>query len=63
MHIVAGDLHNVHRTTYVSRCGKDHPLYCFAGDTKPGDITGQDLNQFGARWHVMTRHGTEVTNG
>lgn len=40
-----------------------HPLYDFAGDTKPGVITGQDLNQFGALWHVITRDGTEVTHG
>lgn len=40
-----------------------HPLYDFAGDTKPGETTGQDLNQFGALCHVVTRDGTEVIHG
>jgi predicted lipoprotein with Yx(FWY)xxD motif len=40
-----------------------HPLYYFAGDTKSGDITGQDFNQFGALWYVLTRNGTEITHG
>ena len=40
-----------------------HPLYYYAGDTKPGDTTGQDINQFGALWYVLTRNGTEVTHG
>jgi predicted lipoprotein with Yx(FWY)xxD motif len=48
-------------TTEVTYNG--HPLYYFASDTKPGDTTGQDINQFGALWYVLTRNGTEVTNG
>lgn len=39
-----------------------HPLYYYAGDTKPGDTTGQNLSQFGARWYLLTRNGTEVTH-
>jgi predicted lipoprotein with Yx(FWY)xxD motif len=27
-----------------------HPLYYFVGDRKPGQTTGQGLNQFGAPW-------------
>jgi predicted lipoprotein with Yx(FWY)xxD motif len=40
-----------------------HPLYYFAGDTKPDETTGQDIDQFGTLWYVLTRHGTEVTHG
>ncbi len=40
-----------------------HPLYYFAGDTKQGDTTGQDINQFGAPWYVLTRRGSEITHG
>ena len=40
-----------------------HPLYYYAGDTKPGDTTGQDINQFGALWYVLTASGMEVTHG
>ena len=37
-----------------------HPLYYFSGDKQPGDVTGQDLNSFGASWYVLTPAGTEV---
>jgi predicted lipoprotein with Yx(FWY)xxD motif len=37
-----------------------HPLYFFAGDTKPGQTNGQDLNQFGALWYVLNPAGKEV---
>jgi predicted lipoprotein with Yx(FWY)xxD motif len=40
-----------------------HPLYYFAGDTKPGEATGQALNQFGAPWYVLTVNGTEIHDG
>jgi predicted lipoprotein with Yx(FWY)xxD motif len=40
-----------------------HPLYYFAGDTKRGDTTGQDINQFGAPWYVLTANGMEITHG
>jgi predicted lipoprotein with Yx(FWY)xxD motif len=40
-----------------------HPLYYYAPDTKPGDTTGQDINQFGALWYVLTANGTEIHNG
>jgi predicted lipoprotein with Yx(FWY)xxD motif len=48
-------------TTEVTYKGR--PLYYYAGDTKPGDTTGQDINQFGALWYVLTRDGAEVTRG
>ena len=35
----------------------------YAGDTKPCQTTGQNISQFGALWYVLTRNGTEITNG
>jgi predicted lipoprotein with Yx(FWY)xxD motif len=40
-----------------------HPLYTYAGDAKPGDATGQGLDQFGAEWYVLTPRGRKVDNG
>jgi predicted lipoprotein with Yx(FWY)xxD motif len=37
-----------------------HPLYLYAGDHRPGDVTGQDLNQFGAKWYVLAPSGRKV---
>jgi predicted lipoprotein with Yx(FWY)xxD motif len=37
-----------------------HPLYLYAGDHKPGDVTGQDLNQFGAKWYVLAPNGRKI---
>jgi predicted lipoprotein with Yx(FWY)xxD motif len=39
-----------------------HPLYYYAGDQKPGDTTGQALNQFGAKWYVVTPAGSKIDN-
>jgi predicted lipoprotein with Yx(FWY)xxD motif len=30
-----------------------HPLYHYAKDTKPGDMTGQGVEAFGAKWYVV----------
>jgi predicted lipoprotein with Yx(FWY)xxD motif len=38
------------------RYGK-YPLYYYAGDSKPGDISGQGLNQFGAPWYLVRPNG------
>jgi predicted lipoprotein with Yx(FWY)xxD motif len=38
-----------------------HPLYRFAGDSKPGDTNGQGLDGFGARWYVVTPSGRPLT--
>jgi predicted lipoprotein with Yx(FWY)xxD motif len=37
-----------------------HPLYYFVGDSKPGDVTGQSLDQFGARWYVLAPTGNKI---
>jgi predicted lipoprotein with Yx(FWY)xxD motif len=38
-----------------------YPLYYFVGDKSPGQTTGQNLNEFGARWYVLSRGGAPVT--
>jgi predicted lipoprotein with Yx(FWY)xxD motif len=37
-----------------------HPLYYYAGDSRPGDAAGQGLNQFGAKWHVVAPSGNKI---
>ncbi|HEU5212026.1 MAG TPA: hypothetical protein VFU10_04595 [Gaiellaceae bacterium] len=37
-----------------------HPLYYFIGDRKPGQTTGQGLNQFGAPWWALSPAGREI---
>jgi len=40
-----------------------HPLYYFVTDTKPGQTTGQGVNQFGGPWWVLSPAGTEIHRG
>jgi predicted lipoprotein with Yx(FWY)xxD motif len=37
-----------------------HPLYYFVTDRKPGQTTGQGLNQFGGPWWVISPAGKEI---
>jgi predicted lipoprotein with Yx(FWY)xxD motif len=37
-----------------------HPLYSYAGDKAPGDTNGQDINQFGASWYVVSPAGQKI---
>jgi predicted lipoprotein with Yx(FWY)xxD motif len=37
-----------------------HPLYYYVTDTKPGQTTGQGVNQFGAPWWVISAGGKEL---
>jgi predicted lipoprotein with Yx(FWY)xxD motif len=53
-----GTLRRTDGTTQLTYQG--HPLYYFAGDAKPGDTTGQGLNQFGARWYALTPGGVTI---
>jgi predicted lipoprotein with Yx(FWY)xxD motif len=39
-----------------------HPLYTFAGDTAPGQTTGQGSGAFGAPWWVVTPAGQAIQN-
>jgi len=47
-------------TTQVTYAG--HPLYYFVGDKVPGDTTGQDIDQFGAKWYVLAKDGKKIDN-
>ena len=38
-----------------------HPLYTFAGDSRPGDTSGQGVNAFGALWYAVSPAGQQVT--
>src|SRR6266576_1315909 len=40
-----------------------HPLYYFVTDRKPGDTTGQGVNQFGGPWWVLSPTGKEIHRG
>jgi len=39
---------------------RGHPLYRFAGDSRPGDVNGQGVNAFGGSWYVLGRSGAPV---
>jgi predicted lipoprotein with Yx(FWY)xxD motif len=40
-----------------------HPLYYFVSDRKPGQLTGQGVDQFGAPWWVISAAGKEIHRG
>jgi predicted lipoprotein with Yx(FWY)xxD motif len=40
-----------------------HPLYYFVTDRKPGQTTGQGVNQFGGPWWVLSPAGKEIHSG
>jgi predicted lipoprotein with Yx(FWY)xxD motif len=40
-----------------------HPLYYFVTDRKPGQTTGQGVNQFGGPWWVISPAGKEIHRG
>ena len=37
------------------------PLYTWVIDSAPGDVTGQDLNNLGGKWYVITAQGRVIT--
>lgn len=37
-----------------------HPLYYFVSDRKPGQTTGQGIDQFGGPWWVISPAGKEI---
>jgi predicted lipoprotein with Yx(FWY)xxD motif len=62
--VTAADLGTTKRSdgkTEITYAG--HPLYTYAGDQKPGDVTGQGLDQFGAEWYVLAPDGHKIANG
>lgn len=40
-----------------------HPLYYYAPDSRPGDVKGEGLKQFGAEWYVLSPAGQKVEEG
>ena len=40
-----------------------HPLYYFVSDRRPGQTTGQGLDQFGAPWWALSPAGKEIHRG
>lgn len=48
-------------TTEVTYNG--HPLYTYAGDTAPGQTSGQGSDAFGAGWYVLSPAGTPIETG
>ena len=36
------------------------PLYTYAGDQKPGEANGNDVDQFGAEWYALQPNGEEL---
>lgn len=69
-HPIAG--HGVHRSLLGTTKRNDgklqvtyggHPLYYFVTDRKPGQTTGQGVNQFGGPWWVLSPKGKEIHRG
>jgi len=54
----AGEIGRIASTGQVTYNG--HPLYYYVGDQKPGQTTGQGLNEFGALWYVLSARGNAV---
>jgi predicted lipoprotein with Yx(FWY)xxD motif len=40
-----------------------HPLYLYIGDVKAGDMNGQGVSAFGARWYAVTPSGRRLGGG
>jgi predicted lipoprotein with Yx(FWY)xxD motif len=55
---LVGVTHRRDGTLQVTYAG--HPLYYFTGDTKPGQITCQNVSNFGGLWLVVTPGGKAV---
>jgi predicted lipoprotein with Yx(FWY)xxD motif len=37
-----------------------HPLYLYIRDVKPGEVTGQAIDQDGGPWYVLSPSGKEI---
>jgi predicted lipoprotein with Yx(FWY)xxD motif len=59
-HLAAGQNISGHFGTTTRKDGKTqvtydgHPLYTYAGDTQPGQTSGNGINQSGGIWNVVT---------
>ena len=58
----ASDLGTITRSDGSKQVTYDgHPLYYFAGDSGPGQATGQGSDGFGAKWWLVAPSGAQVT--
>lgn len=48
-------------TTQVTYAG--HPLYTYVKDTKPGEATGNEVDEFGAEWYALEPNGAKAESG
>ena len=55
----AGDIRTIAATKQITYNG--HSLYYYVGDRHAGQVSGQALNQFGARWYVLSASGAPIT--
>jgi predicted lipoprotein with Yx(FWY)xxD motif len=55
---LVGAIHRPDGTRQVTYAG--HPLYTYVGDTRPGQTTGEGLDDFGARWYALAPAGSPV---
>jgi predicted lipoprotein with Yx(FWY)xxD motif len=53
-----GSIKRADGKTEVTYAG--HPLYTYAGDSKPGETSGQGLDDFGAEWYVLAPSGHKI---
>jgi predicted lipoprotein with Yx(FWY)xxD motif len=58
--ISAGQIGTIAGTKQITFNG--HPLYYYVGDRNPGQTAGQGLNEFGARWYVLSSRGAAITS-
>lgn len=60
--ISAGAITLVKRSNGSEQVALDgHPLYYFQGDQSAGQINGQGMNAFGAKWWTVSPSGASVT--
>jgi predicted lipoprotein with Yx(FWY)xxD motif len=65
VHVAGGastaDLGTIARTDGTRQLSyAGHPLYYFAGDSKAGQVNGQAVDEFGAKWYALTPGGAAV---
>jgi predicted lipoprotein with Yx(FWY)xxD motif len=56
-----GKIRRSNGTKQVTYAG--HPLYRFALDTKPGQVRGEGLQDFGAGWDALRPSGAKIEKG
>jgi predicted lipoprotein with Yx(FWY)xxD motif len=48
-------------STQVTYGGR--PLYTYTGDSSPGDVTGNGLDLYGAKWYAVQPNGSNAPAG